>query len=272
MDGRILLALGTGWLCAVVVNYLGDVLPRRRSLARPFCIACNQDQVSLIYSLFPVRCSQCNAPRNLRSWLVFLGGLAVAAFLWLDPEPRLPFWLNCLIWLYFGLVIVIDMEHRLILHITSLAGLLLGLVVGIQLHGLQATLWGGAAGFVFMLGMFWLGNLFVRLVNRRKQRRQASDAAEKPGDITGELPVDSPESEEIEDALGFGDVNLAGVIGLFLGWPGITAGLILAILLGGAVSLLYLVVAILSRRYQAFAAIPYGPFLAIAVLFLLYFS
>lgn len=225
-----------------------------------------------MYALFPIRCSTCNAWRSLRTWLVFLGGLAVAAFLWFDTEPRLPFWLNCLIWLYFGLVIVIDMEHRLILHITSLAGLLLGLAAGILLHGLWATLLGGAAGFVFMLGMFWLGNLFVGLVSRRKRRGQAGGTTDKPDDETGGLPMDSHGSEEIEDALGFGDVNLAGVIGLFLGWPGITVGLLFAILLGGAVSLLYLVVAILLRRYQAFAAIPYGPFLAIAVLFLLYFS
>jgi leader peptidase (prepilin peptidase)/N-methyltransferase len=74
-----------------------------------------------------------------------------------------------------------------------------------------------------------------------------------------------------EDALGYGDVNLSGVLGLMLGWPGILAGLTIAILLGGAVSLIYLLVTVATRRYQAFTAIPYGPFLIAAAIVLLFF-
>jgi len=168
----------------------------------------------------------------------------------MNQSYSLPFWLNLLVWVYFGLVIVIDLEHRLILHVTSWAGAALGLVVGIWLHGVPATLLGGAAGYGLMLGMYGLGNVFVRFMSRRRK--------------LGEN--DAP----IEDALGYGDVNLAGVMGLMLGWPGVLAGLVVAILLGGVVSLLYLLTALLFRRYQAFAAIPYGPFLAGAVLYLLY--
>ena len=73
-------------------------------------------------------------------------------------------------------------------------------------------------------------------------------------------------------ALGFGDVNLAGVLGLLLGWPGIVLGLLLAILIGGVVSLVYLVVMAVLRRYHTFMAIPYGPFLIISAILLLYFQ
>src|SRR5512144_1614065 len=69
-----------------------------------------------------------------------------------------------------------------------------------------------------------------------------------------------------EEALGFGDVNLCGIIGLLLGWPGITAGLTFTILLGGAGSLIYLIYSLVTRRYHAFQAIPYGPFLALAAM------
>ena len=74
-----------------------------------------------------------------------------------------------------------------------------------------------------------------------------------------------------EDALGYRDVNLSGVLGLMLGWPGILAGLTIAILLGGTVSLLYLLVTMATRRYHAFTAIPYGPFLIAAAIALLFF-
>jgi leader peptidase (prepilin peptidase)/N-methyltransferase len=75
-----------------------------------------------------------------------------------------------------------------------------------------------------------------------------------------------------EVALGFGDVNLAGVLGLLLGWPGIVLGLFLAILLGGAVSLIYILGAIIFRRYSVFTAIPYGPFLVASGVILLFFN
>ncbi len=76
--------------------------------------------------------------------------------------------------------------------------------------------------------------------------------------------------ELTEPALGFGDVNLAGIIGLGLGWPGVIAGLFLAILLGGVVSILYLAYTLLTRRYRPFLAIPYAPFLILALVFLLF--
>jgi prepilin signal peptidase PulO-like enzyme (type II secretory pathway) len=58
---------------------------------------------------------------------------------------------------------------------------------------------------------------------------------------------------------------------LLLGWPGIIAGLVLAILLGGLASLIYVGVMILSKRFRTFAVIPYGPFLVLAAVALLYF-
>ena len=68
------------------------------------------------------------------------------------------------------------------------------------------------------------------------------------------------------------DVILGGILGLILGWPGIVAGLVLGILIAGLVSFLYLVGMALIRRYQAFTAIPYGPFLVASALLLLFFK
>jgi leader peptidase (prepilin peptidase)/N-methyltransferase len=74
-----------------------------------------------------------------------------------------------------------------------------------------------------------------------------------------------------EEALGFGDVNLAGVLGLMLGWPGILAGIVLTIFLAGGISLVYLIWKIIVKQYSPNLALPYGPFLALSALILLLF-
>ena len=72
-----------------------------------------------------------------------------------------------------------------------------------------------------------------------------------------------------EEALGLGDVYVAAILGLILGWPGITAGLLGGILIGGLVSGLILVWMVLRRNYHPFLALPYAPFLIVAALILL---
>jgi leader peptidase (prepilin peptidase)/N-methyltransferase len=60
--------------------------------------------------------------------------------------------------------------------------------------------------------------------------------------------------------MGFGDVKLAGVLGMylgFLGWPHLLAGTFAAFLLGGLWSLGLLV----SRRGTLKSSIPFGPFM-----------
>jgi leader peptidase (prepilin peptidase) / N-methyltransferase len=60
--------------------------------------------------------------------------------------------------------------------------------------------------------------------------------------------------------MGFGDVKLAGVLGMylgFLGWPHVLAGTFAAFLLGG----LWSVGLLLSRRGTLKSSIPFGPFM-----------
>ncbi|MFJ4168825.1 prepilin peptidase [Paenarthrobacter sp. NPDC089714] len=60
--------------------------------------------------------------------------------------------------------------------------------------------------------------------------------------------------------MGFGDVKLAGVLGLYLGylgWGHVFAGTFLAFLLGG----LWGLVIIVTRRGSLASAIPFGPFM-----------
>jgi leader peptidase (prepilin peptidase)/N-methyltransferase len=69
-----------------------------------------------------------------------------------------------------------------------------------------------------------------------------------------------------QEALGFGDVKLAVLVGILVGWPGVLTALVLAALFGASVSVLLLGIGTATRR----TFIPYGVFLALgAVLALL---
>jgi prepilin signal peptidase PulO-like enzyme (type II secretory pathway) len=130
-------------------------------------------------------------------------------------------------------VFAVDLEHRLILDsavLPAAAGLLL--VAGLFDHKALAGMLFGVVvcGGSFLL-LYGLGWLIYR-----------------------------------EEALGFGDVKLAALIGLLVGWPAAGTLLLLAALLGGSASVLLLGLGAATRR----TFIPFGIFLvAAAVLTLL---
>ncbi len=245
----ILLAPVVGLLAGFLINYLADVLPEHRRLVRPTCPDCGEGYTWMDYLHWNRRCMHCSRGRGMRLWVVELTSILASAWLILYPAPRMDLVSSFILLYYFLLVVVIDVEHHLILHSTSIFGAVMGIWIGIQLHGLLSTLVGGLAGFGAMLGLYALGMLVMRLLHR--------------------VQGDNQEGQEAE-GLGFGDVNLAGVIGLLLGWPGIVLGLIITILLAGVASLAYLGYKGIRREIKAEMAIPYGPFLVGSVVILLY--
>jgi leader peptidase (prepilin peptidase)/N-methyltransferase len=148
---------------------------------------------------------------------------------------------------YLGVVVLIDLEYRLIMHPVSIFGALLGIIVGILQVGWMKALLGGIGGFVIMWVFYLLGILVIKLIDRARGQ-----------------PVN-------DVALGFGDVNLSGVLGLMLGWPLIMVSLIISVLIGGLVSLIYIVINLITGKYHAFMALPYGPFLVLGAVILIYF-
>ncbi|MBN2499205.1 MAG: prepilin peptidase [Anaerolineales bacterium] len=240
----VLIAI-VGLLAGMLVNYLADILPHHDRFIRPVCWHCGEMQPYLNYFVWPRRCSQCGKARRWRVWLVEVLAIVVAVWLWYNPHDRLAFFWAYALLAYFGFVIVMDMEHREVS--LNIVGLLLGGVIGWLLHGWLDTLIGGLAGAGVMLLLYYFGIFVVKQLSKWR------------------------EEETDEVALGLGDVYLAGVIGLLLGWPGIVAGLFLTVLLGGAISLLLVVGMALTKGVRAFTAIPYGPFLVIAAALLLFF-
>lgn len=245
----ILIAIAVlGWLVGMLVNYLSDILPIKRNFGAPICVACHDPVPITNYLLWPRSCPECWSRRSWRTWAVELFYVVATLWFWVNPPHLLSFWPGLLLLVFFGVVFVIDMEYRLILHPVSIFGAVLGLILGIFMRGLWMTLLGGAAGYGIMLGLYWFGDKFAQWLARRR------------GEVLTEV------------ALGFGDVNLAGILGLLLGWPGIVGGLLLTIIIGGVVSILYLILMVVLRRYHTFMAIPYGPFMVISAILLLYFQ
>lgn len=239
----ILISLIVGLLAGLVVNYLADVLPATRKLSQPACLGCQKPIPWIDYILFKP-CPACHKKEPLRSIVVVILLVAAAILMWFF-QPQIGFWMGMLVVAYFGLIIVIDMEHRLVMHPVSIAGAIIGLAFGTWRHGIWMTVLGAAIGFAIMLAIYYFGLFFVRFISRKK----------------GQI--------EAQEGIGFGDVILSGVLGLFLGYPGVFLGLMLAIVLGGVISLFILIFKVLKKEYKAFSAIPYAPFIALAAIVLL---
>jgi leader peptidase (prepilin peptidase)/N-methyltransferase len=194
------------------------------------------------------RCQNCHSPKRRRYWILIIVYIAAVFYCYYFPSSRLGFSVGLLLLIYFGVVAVIDIEHRVVLDQISLAGVVLGFAIGFWLHGWLPTLLGGITGFGAMFILYYTGILYSRWIARRR------------GQDDDELV-----------ALGLGDVNLSGVLGLILGFPGIFAGLLFAIIIGGVVSFVYVVYMLVRRQWQPFSAIPYAPFLLLGAGILLYF-
>jgi prepilin signal peptidase PulO-like enzyme (type II secretory pathway) len=249
-----------GLLVGAFLNLCADQLPRwRRLRRRPFCPYCDQPRPAwawisiLAYLRLKPVCSHCSAPIPLRHPLVELGTAALYAFLWAryasggEPVLLLLYTVYCTL---FVLVVIIDVEHRLILNSVIYPAWALALL-GSLIHPIpffyRRALLGGALGFGLLFLVYLGGQLFVKALSKARGK-----------------PINAV-------AFGFGDVRLGALIGLILGFPDVFTALLVAILLGGLAGLLYwFVQAIILRRYSLFSAIPYGPFLvlgAVAVLF-----
>ena len=236
-----------GLAAGILVNYLADVLPAKRRLVAPICLFCGEGQNLLNYLFWPRRCEHCGNRRSLRTWVIEVLFIASTVWLGFSQPTEIGFFAGMILLIFFGVVVVIDLEHRLILNPVSLVGAFIGLMVGVNLHGLKSTLFGGIAGFCAMLILYYFGAVLMKWLAHRRGR-----------------VLD-------EEALGFGDVNLGGILGLLLGWPGILIGLMLTVLIAGIVSFIYLIFSLVMRRYRFDLAIPYGPFLISSAVALLFF-
>ena len=241
MDVLVIFPILFGAIIALVINYLGDILPASFFHLQPRCPreACGAAFSWKEYILL-ADCSTCGQRSRLRPILVLILVLAAALGFWFAPPRAVVPGYALLIFGYLLLLAVIDLEHHLLPLSLLLAGVLIVGIAGLLLHGWLDTLLGGLAGFLTM-GIF---HLFGRLYTHLQRRRHP----------------EAPRSQD--EALAFGDVLLGGLLGLLLGWPAILQG----IFLGALLAALYSLVVILSLLSQGKASdrlvytfIPLGP-------------
>lgn len=250
-----------GFLVGILINLAADQLPRWRRLRRkPFCPYCDQPRPwwawsgTLAYLHLKPRCEHCGARISWRHPLVELGTAALFAFLWQhymgteEAQLLLPHTVYSAIMV---LVLVIDLEHKLILTVVMVPAWILAFLGSFfypSPYHYRISLLGGIVGFGLLWIVYWMGRLFLVVMEK----------------IRGK--------EINTEAFGYGDVRLGGFIGLMLGFPQVLAALFCGILLGGVVSMIYwFVQAVIRRQYSLFTPIPYGPFLILGAGFVLFF-
>jgi prepilin signal peptidase PulO-like enzyme (type II secretory pathway) len=156
------------------------------------------------------------------------------------------------------LITVIDIEHRWILFVVIVPSAVICLIDALLTTlgdnstwyqpGIVDALVGGALGFVVFFLFYNGGFLFTYIM----------------GKLRGQ------EIKEI--AFGYGDVMLATVSGLMLGWQALIFAMFITVFLGAFGALIYLLTrALLGARYSAFTALPYGPYIVLGTALMLLF-
>ncbi len=261
----VLAGLG-GVLVGGVLNALADDLPTRVRVGLPrypdgsprppaawlglsaFLLGKRQGPLAALAN--PVEGASPSLPRPHRlGWrhpvLELATGMAFAGLaLAFADEPALWAW-----YVYVAillLITVIDLEHRLILFAVILPACVFALVVAILAPAsgrtLSEYLLGGVMGFLLFFAMFLGGVAFTTLTRNN------------------------------EVAFGFGDVMLATLSGLMLGWRGFIFAALITVFAGAAGAVLYMVGrTIIGRRYRRFTPLPYGPYIVLGTLVMLLF-
>ncbi len=157
-------------------------------------------------------------------------GVVFALLAWhygLSPALGIMIFYACL----FIVVSVIDLEHGLILNKVVYPSMVVALLLALIsrpwltqwiVPGIANAAIGGAIGFALFL--------LIALISR--------------------------------GGMGWGDVKLAGLIGLATGFPLVFLSVIMAAILGGIVA----IVMVITKKRQRRQTIPFGPFLAVAAM------
>jgi prepilin signal peptidase PulO-like enzyme (type II secretory pathway) len=167
-------------------------------------------------------------------------------------DLQLVFWLIYIA--IFVLITVIDLEHKLILFAVILPSCALAILDAVltptsQEPDLRDALFGGALGFGVFFILYMGGYVYLYIVNQAQGRN-------------------------IDDvAFGYGDVMMATLSGLILGWQAVIFAMFITVFLGAAGAILWMI----SRRfsgtgYSMFTALPYGPYIVAGTVIMLLFS
>lgn len=242
---NLVLYIVVGALVSLLLNYLADVLPATRRLSMPECRKCGKAHTLQSY-LFSFHCPVCEAKPGLRYWITLFLGMLISVLLALFPLQPFTYWQSLPLVTFLSLVLIIDIEHHAVLFETDFVGLALGILYGLALHKPLESLLGGIVGAGAMLLLYFGGILFNRVLGK----------------------IRNQEIEEV--ALGFGDVIVCGYLGLIAGIQHVAGFLLLTVIFSGIFALLFVISKLIIRKYSAFTAIAYVPFMVLALIALFY--
>lgn len=255
---EVALIVAFALLGAAVGSFLNvciDRLPAGKSLVYPpsHCESCQhrlspKDLVPVFsYLWLRRRCRYCQATIPQRPFWVELGtGFLFALTCWYYGLS-LQFVATAFYLSLFLVLGVIDLEHQLILnkivYPAAAAALLIDiflpppgiidLTLPLPLTGAISGVMGGATGFILFLAIYLVTLLIYK-----------------------------------QEGIGFGDVKLAGLIGLVAGSRLVLVALLMGVILGGFVSMALLLLKIKGRK----EAIPFGPFLCLTTIVTLFWG
>lgn len=181
----------------------------------------------LSYLALRGRCSACKGRISVRYPLVELASALLSLLVAWHFGPGLA--ALAVLLLTWGLIALslIDADHQLLPDALVLPLLWLGLIVNASglLVPLADAVWGAVAGYLSLWSVYWLFKL-----------------------VTG------------KEGMGYGDFKLLAMLGAWGGWQVLPLTLMLASLAGALIGLAL----VRLRRAQMGAAVPFGPYLAIA--------
>jgi leader peptidase (prepilin peptidase)/N-methyltransferase len=239
----IVLAAALGAVLGSFANVVIYRVPRGESIVAPGsrCPHCHEsirawDNIPLVsFVLLRARCRHCAAPISARYPFVeaLMAMLTVAAWAAFPPGPSSPPALlrfaSAVVFLFLLVVITfIDLDRQLILNRITYPGIAIALVLAVVQHRAVPA---------------------------------ALSALGAAGLIAGIVILS-------RGGMGGGDIKLAGLIGAFVGWPGVAVALFSGFIAGGLVGIVLLALRLRGRK----DAIPFGPALAAGALVALFWG
>ena len=234
----ILLGMSFGSFLNVAI----DRLPQGKSLIKPpsHCDSCQRrltavDMIPVFsYLLLRGRCRSCGAAIPLRVLLIEIGTAVMFGFFYwhfgAGVELAVALFYGCL----FLVIGIIDIQKGLILNVLIYPAMIIALVFALFLSDVEIVpdLANASIGGGIGLALFTL----ILLASR--------------------------------GGMGMGDIKMAALIGLVIGFPHLIVALLLAIIAGGLVATLLLV----SKRKGRKQSLPFGPFLSFGALIALLYG
>lgn len=239
----ILFLFGIGACIGSFLNVCIFRLPKGKSIVSPgsACTGCGHrlswfENIPLLSFVFlKARCRQCGSPISFQYPLVELLNALFYVLFWLK------FGLNATMMIYaafFSALLVItfiDLKHYIIPDVISLPGIPAGLAASFLLP--QISWMDSFLGIIIGGGILFLVAWGYYLITKR-------------------------------EGMGGGDIKLLAMIGAFLGWQSIPAIIFFSAAVGSVTGILLMFIQGKGRHH----AIPYGPFLAGAATFYMFFG